>query len=253
MLGLLEGLSLCPAHPHADEHEAPAVAVPLLDPLEGIPGAQVLLEGHPECHVGVVQVRVERGEDDLRALLLLRLDLVVPGLRRRVGEDAQGEVIRGDAIDDLGILLALHREREEASGQCHSLRRVGVVAHVHRLDALDRDEGRCHRPELPVEAADQGVCRGQEHRQGDVVPAVPCRLDGLRVLHCQWGLDVGRLGGRGLLGRRGTVEDAPGHQDGLADACDVDLHVERLELLDLVAEGLGLILVPALGEHGREV
>ena len=144
-------------------------------------------------------------------------------------------------------------ERKEAPGQRHPFRRVGVVAHVDRLDALDRDQGRGHRPDLPVEAADQGIRWGQEHREGDVVPAIPCRLHGPSVLHGQGGLDVGWLGGRSLLTRRGAVEDGRGHQDGLVEACDLDLPIELLELLDLVTEGLGLLLVPRLGKDGREI
>ena len=35
VLGLDEGFSLWPSHSHADEQEAPTMAIPLLDPLEG--------------------------------------------------------------------------------------------------------------------------------------------------------------------------------------------------------------------------
>ena len=75
VLGLHEGLALRPSHPHADQHGAPAMAVSLLGPLKGVPGAQVLLERHPERHVGIIQIRVERAEGDLRAFLHARLEL----------------------------------------------------------------------------------------------------------------------------------------------------------------------------------
>ena len=65
-------------------------------------------------------------------------------------------------------------------------------------------------------------------------------------------MSAGSGGGASLLGA-GRFEDAPGHQDGLAETRHIDHVCGRPELLDLVAVGLGLRLVTLLGEDGLEV
>ena len=249
--GLEDGFALRVASAHEVHHQASGVEIPLFDPLEGLPGAEVLLQGHAERVIGVVEVRIEGSEDHLGAFLHLRVELVVTSLGARVREDAEGEVIGGDVADHLRLFLALHGHGD-SSGQRHALLRVRVIVGVDRLHPRDRDQGRGVGPELAEEAADEGVSRIEVHAEADVVPHGPRLHHGLLLLEIERGLDVG---GRrwGLFDRQGPGEDAPRQEDCLAEAGDIDVVVGDLEGLDLVAEGRRLGLVAGLREEGGEV